>query len=182
MTLFQDEIQRVQNPAFGAILVHSLATGYYAAHPEHASIPLPYLFVGLPCLLSPVMLDVIKHTNSGLRAVVDKLNSSEKAGSDFVLSVSARARQLRPLTMQSVSVLIASGLATIDLQSGGLTPMREKTVDSRPERPQESDAARKLGVWLAALSPFEVSSLLKVSSAIVHSQDYFVATKVGSRS
>ena len=84
MSLFEKEIARVQNPAYGAILVYYLAKGYAEAQAVSAPIPLPYLFVGLPLLLTPEVSDLIKHTTSGMRAVADKINSGANTGTDLL--------------------------------------------------------------------------------------------------
>ena len=163
MNLFQKEIRRVQNPAYGAMLAHALASGYQSTHSTHAAIPLPYIFVAMPCLFSNEMVETILHTKRGLRAVVDKLSSSEAGGSDLVPSISKRAREMRPFTLECISVLVASKLAVIDIASATLVPLREDEVKTRPELPSEADAAHKLGGWLAPLSSFEISSVLKVT-------------------
>ena len=162
MNLFDAEIRRVQNPAYGAVLVHYLAGGYSSKHAEHAPIPLPYIFVAMPCLFSAEILDSIKHTNGGLRASVDKLNSSEKAGTDLILSINHRARQMRSLTLESICVLISTGLGALDVASATLMPLREKLFSARKEVPPEANEAHKLGAWLAPLSAFEIGSILKV--------------------
>lgn len=163
MSLFQEEISRVQNAAYGAVLTHSLASGFHNASATRASIPLPYIFVAMPCLFNNDFVEVIQHTTSGLRAVIEKLNSSEKTGADWILSLSARAKQMRPLTLESISVLIAAGLAAMDFGSATLTPLREAQLNQRRELPPETKAAVRLGSWMAAVSPFELSSLMKVS-------------------
>jgi hypothetical protein len=114
-------------------------------------------------MFSNEVVEAISHTKRGLRAVVDKLNSSEASGSDLILSISKRAKEMRPFTLECISVLVASRLAVIDTATATLTPLREDEVKTRPERPSEADAAYKLGSWLAALSPFEISSVLKVT-------------------
>lgn len=75
LSLFEREIAYVQNPAYGAILTYYLAKGYAEAHVVSAPIPLPYLFIGLPFLLTPEVNDLIKHTTSGIRAVADKMGA-----------------------------------------------------------------------------------------------------------
>ena len=47
LSLFEKEIARVQNPAYGAILAYYLAKGYAEGHVVSAPIPLPYLFMVL---------------------------------------------------------------------------------------------------------------------------------------
>jgi hypothetical protein len=163
MTLFKEEIYRIQNPAYGAVLAHSLASGYHHASATHASIPLPYIFAAMPCLFNRDFVETIQHTTSGLRAVVEKLNSSDKTGADLVPSLSKKAKQMRSLTLDSIGVLVAARLAALDLGSATLTPLRQALLTGRPELPPETKAAERLGSWLAMLTPFEISSLLKVT-------------------
>jgi hypothetical protein len=117
----------------------------------------------MPCLFNGDFVETIQHTTSGLRAAVEKTNSSEKTGADLILSLSTRAKEMRPLTLESICVLVAARLAAIDLSNATLIPLREALLSGRPELPPETKAATRLGGWLASLSPFELSSLLKVT-------------------
>jgi hypothetical protein len=96
LSLFAKEIARVQNPAYGAILVYYLAKGYAEGHVVSAPIPLPYVFIGVPFLLTPEVNDLIKRTTSGMRAVADKINSGANTGSDLLMTLHQRPPSNRP--------------------------------------------------------------------------------------
>jgi hypothetical protein len=162
MSLFEKEIANVQNPAYGAILAYYLAKGYSDAHIERRSIPLPIVFVGLPLLLAPEIVEVISHTTRGVRAVVEKINSGSKTGSDLLMTLLPRAQNTREFTLTCIKFLLRTNLASLDIASGGLIVHDDSSLARRPELPPETKEASKLGRWLSELSTFEISSLTKV--------------------
>lgn len=162
MSLFEKEIARVQNPAYGAILVYYLAKGYAEAQAVSAPIPLPYLFVGLPLLLTPEVSDLIKHTTSGMRAVADKINSGANTGTDLLMTLLPRAQATREYTLICVNVLLRTGLASIDVAAASLVIHENGDLAKHRDLPDGTKEATKLGRWLSALSAFEITSLTKV--------------------
>jgi hypothetical protein len=162
LSLFEKEIARVQNPAYGAILVYYLAKGYAEAQAVSAPIPLPYLFVGLPLLLTPEVSDLIKHTTSGMRAVADKINSGANTGTDLLMTLLPRAQATREYTLICVNVLLRTGLASIDVAAASLVIHENGDLAKHRDLPDGTKEATKLGRWLSALSAFEITSLTKV--------------------
>jgi hypothetical protein len=162
LSLFEKEIARVQNPAYGAILAYYLAKGYAEGHVVSAPIPLPYLFIGLPFLLTPEVNDLIKHTTSGMRAVADKINSGANTGSDLLMTLLPRAQASREFTLSCINVLLRTGLASIDVPAASLVIHDNTELANRRELPAGTKEAAKLGRWLSELSAFEVTSLTKV--------------------
>jgi hypothetical protein len=162
LSLFEKEIARVQNPAYGAILVYYLAKGYVEAETISGPIPLPYLFLGLPLLLTPEVSDLIKHTTSGMRAVSEKINSGATTGTDLLLTLLPRAQATREYTLICLNVLLRTGLASIDVSSASLVIHDNKDLAKHSDLPDGTKEAAKLGRWLSALSAFEITSLTKV--------------------
>ena len=162
LSLFEKEIARVQNAAYGAILVYYLAKGYSDAHAVSAPIPLPYVFIGVPFLLTPEVNDLIKHTSSGMRAVADKINSGANTGSDLLMTLLPRAQASREFTLNSICILLRTGLASLDVSAAGLVVHESKELAKQRELPVGTKEAAKLGRWLSELSAFEITSLTKV--------------------
>jgi hypothetical protein len=162
-SLFQAEIQRVQNPVYCGVLIHFLASGYSERHPQRSPIPIPYIFVAVPCLFTPEVMDIIHHTNAGLRAAVNKLLSSDHSGSDILLSLNRKTTKMRSLTSDAIAILLAVNLASLDVESAALFAINHKSLIARYDLPPDTKDACKLGTWMATLSPFEVSSILKVT-------------------
>jgi hypothetical protein len=162
MSLFAEEIARIQNPAYGSVLVYSLAKGYQSAHPDHSAMPLSYVFIAIPLLLSPEVIDVMSHTRSGLRSLADKLNSNGNTGADMLITLMPRVRELREFTLACIKFLLVTNLVSLDTTDGTLVAHDNKYVLARPELPPETKQAEQLGKWLAVLSPFELSSITKV--------------------
>ena len=162
LSLFEKEIARVQNPAYGAILVYYLAKGYSEGHALSAPIPLPYLFIGVPFLLTPEVNDLIKHTSSGMRAVADKINSGASTGSDLLMTLLPRAQVSREFTLNSINILLRTRLASLDVAEASLVIHENKELAKQRELPVGTKEAAKLGRWLSELSAFEITSLTKV--------------------
>lgn len=162
LSLFAKEIARVQNPAYGAILVYYLAKGYTEGHVVSAPIPLPYVFIGVPFLLTPEVNDLIKRTTSGMRAVADKINSGANTGSDLLMTLLPRAQATREFTLSCINVLLRTGLASLDVPAAGLVVHENKELAKHRELPAGTKEADKLGHWLSKLSAFEITNLTKV--------------------
>ena len=70
---------------------------------------------------------------------------------------------MRRLTLQSVGILIATHMASIDTSTASLLPVRASLLAARLELPPETKEAYKLGGWMAGLSTFELTSILRVT-------------------
>jgi hypothetical protein len=162
LSLFAKEIARVQNPAYGAILVYYLAKGYAEGHVVSAAIPLPYVFIGVPFLLTPEVNDLIRRTTSGMRAVADKINSGSNTGSDLLMTLLPRAQATREFTLSCINVLLRTGLGSLDVRAASLVVHENKELAKHRDLPAGTKEAAKLGRWLSALSAFEITSLTKV--------------------
>ena len=91
-----------------------------------------------------------------------KLTSSEIAGTDVILAISAHARGFRPLTTRALAVMLTTRMAKLDAQKGWITPI-ESRLEGRGELPTDYAAAVKLGKWFSELSTFEIANILKVT-------------------
>ncbi len=167
MTVLLRELQNVQNPALGSILIWQFCAGYRQGSRTEDAVPVPVLFVVLPVLLQPDMASLIARMQkaTGLRAFVDRFVQARSSKSDLVLDLHRRAGQMRKLTLRSVSLAIATGLLSL-LATHGTVVALSQTMPRASIPPSVRPllrAAEKLGLWCGDLSLHEVSLALKVA-------------------
>ena len=154
------EAELVQNPALGAFLLWRMGAcfqqeGSISPRMEHA-------FLVLPLLLHRPTLNVITKTQtpSGLAHFVSKMHEREEE----LLAIHSRALQLRELTLQSLTIGMASGILAIDYSEGLVCAL---DVGKSPELPERlkpmQKAAAKLGIWFARLSLSQTLTMLRVA-------------------
>jgi hypothetical protein len=97
-----------------------------------------------------------------MRAVADKINSGANTGSDLLMTLLPRAQASRDFTLSCISVLLRTGLASLDVSTASLVVHDNAELSKRRELPAGTKEAEKLGRWLAELSAFEITSLTKV--------------------
>jgi hypothetical protein len=156
-----DEIELVQNPALGSVLLWVFARAYQAEKAEE--VPVHLSFLVLPLVLHSGSLAGIVSTRkaSGLTVFAAKLGEQR----ENLLAVHDRAHALRALTLQSIGLGTQSGLLTVDYQAATL---RGNTLDGgepphSPERMRNMrPAAEKLGCWLAKMDIQQIASILRV--------------------
>ena len=163
MSLFQKELANIKNPAYGSTLIYCLGRGYERSNDSRSSIPLPVVFLAVPLLLDREVISTIKQTRLGIRAVADKLSTNAKAGPDLLLSMPSRVASYRDFTVSCILVLLRTKLASLVLQRGTLTIHPNDSFENHANFPPETKEAEKLGGWLAQLSLFEISSVIKVA-------------------
>jgi hypothetical protein len=152
------EVDLVQNPALGAVLLWRYALGFQGD--AYAPVPLPLLFLVLPICFHRRSLESAVRTrkNSGLALFAARLGEVR----EDLLAIHTRALAFRQLTIDSLSVAVKARLTTIDYQHA---TARASTLRA-PEMPDAvmelSDAADKFGHWCASLSLSQVALLLKV--------------------
>jgi hypothetical protein len=162
MSVLDQGIANVQNPAYAAALLTGFVEGYRENHPLRSGAPLPYLFVAVPMLLQAEIVNNIRSTQLGLRGMVRKLSSSELASTDVVLSIGEHALDFRTLTTEALAIMLASRLVVLAAESGAVLPMKTN-LSRRGELPRDYSTAVKLGKWFSELSMFEIASVLKVT-------------------
>jgi hypothetical protein len=162
MSVLDQGIANVQNPAYAAALLAGFVHGFRENHPLRNGVPLPYLFVATPMLLQAEILDNIRSTQLGLRGMVRKLTSSEVGGTDVLLAITEHARAFRSLTTEAVAIMLATHMITLDTAKGWAIPIGNR-LENRGELPSDYSSAVKLGRWFSELSTFEIASVLKVT-------------------
>lgn len=167
MSVLGREIRAVQNPAIGATLIAAAARGFGEASDVHAGMPLPLAFLVLPITLHSATYRLVGSTlkKSGLRYFSDKFGQAKNSQSDLVLAIQGRALSLRPTTFESLDLMLHSGIAMLDYKKGELFATESLTgvlgmIHAEIELHKNSE---KLGYWFGLLTPFELSTILKVA-------------------
>lgn len=157
------ELDLVQNPAIGAYLLWQFALGYQEDGAEAA----PFLpaFLVLPMLLHRPSFDAVASTRkaSGLPLFAAKFDKEREA----LVELHGRARQLRPLTLQSIGVASTSRLIRIDYEGATLHGYALDLLDiKKPSIPERlkgfSGAADKIGYWFSKLGLPQIASTLRI--------------------
>lgn len=167
MGVLSRELEIVQNPALGAVLLWRFSVGFDRGRLDRSPIPLPMMFVVLPMLLHEGVSEFVASTQeqSGLRTFADKFLQSRASSSDELLAIHDRAQEMRELTLQSVRVAIACQLILVypnDASASALTQTFPTSAVPASIRPLLR-SAEKLGVWCGRLTFHEVATTLKVS-------------------
>lgn len=158
------EIQNVQNPALGAVLVWRFCCGYVETQRVSASPPLQLIFLVLPIILHKATSEFVKRTykSSGLRAFAAKFGDSSIVKQDLLFQIHERSIRWRKLSMESIELAAAGNLLKLQ-ENGDVTPLsRTKLKGLSAEVKLLTDMAEKLGSWFGELSVHEVVTTLKV--------------------
>lgn len=158
-----DEIQAVQNPAFGAYLIWNLALGYQAD--RGFELPFPLSFLVLPMLLHRPTFEAVLSTqrSSGLTLFAAKFDKNRET----LVALHDRTLQLRGLSLQSLGIAARSRLIRIDY---GQATVRAHSIDmldvKRPRIPERikgyPKAADKVGYWFSRLGLAQIASTLRI--------------------
>jgi hypothetical protein len=83
---------------------------------------------------------------------------------DVVLSLQRRINDLKVLSMDSVEIMVGSGMATIEAASGRIIPSKARGL--KQEIPDGVDlllrAAEYLGIWMSGISVYETVVTLRI--------------------
>jgi hypothetical protein len=159
--VFERELKNVRNPAYGASLLYAVVQGHNEIAGTGEGLALPHLFVALPLLLDPRVLDVFSHTRAGLRGVAEKLDVGHTTGADMLRTLLPEAKKQRDFTLQSLNILLLTKLVRLNPDDASIS-LAQAAQPAPLCEPEGYSEALKLGKWLASLSVFEVSSITKV--------------------
>lgn len=166
MSILDQEVKNIINPALGSILIWRFMCGYAEGSKISNTTPIPLLFIILPITLYKEISHFINRTlkKSGLRAFVSKFSESANAKNDLVLEVHERAIKMRYLTLESMRLAIAAKLISIDNETGMAIPLSlTKPAFGIPSSITKMlNEAEKLGFWCSEVSMHEISVILKV--------------------
>lgn len=158
------EVQNVQNPALGAVLLWRFCCGYVESHRISAPPPLPLLFFVLPIVLHQATSEFLKRTykSSGLRVFAAKFGDASVSKQDLLIQIHDRSIRWRKLSLQSIE-LAAAGKLVKFTEDGSITPLsRTKARGLSDEVKHLMALAEKLGAWFGELTVHEIVTTLKV--------------------
>jgi hypothetical protein len=155
------EVELVQNPALGALLLWTVAS----KHEEEGAVGprLDLCFLVLPLLFHTQTQEAIKSTQpaSGLSKFVLKMRDE----TDLLLAIHQRALEQRELSLASLAAGITARMLVIDTTRGQVLAVKTETKPPVPERLRPMvQSAERLGAWFARLPPGQVMSMLRVHS------------------
>ena len=155
------EVQAMQNPALGAILIWRFVCGYSPEKTGGNGVPMAVAFIVLPVVLHSRTRDEVEATRiaSGVR----KFEQKFEARGDLLLAINHRAIAMRSLSLRSLRLGLACGLLTLLPEQATLWP-RTYATPGGAAKPIESlmKSAEKLGAWCAPLTLFELAGILRV--------------------
>ncbi len=164
MNSLSKEVNLIQNPALGAVIIWSMICGY--KEEKDQDLPIALSMLSIPIVFYRPLLDVISRTQkkSGLRKFVSKLTETKNGASttDLLLSIQERTRLWKDVSLTSLKFALASNLITfsdhacISTSINNDPPAKYLTGISRIML----KGARKLGLWFSPLSLEEIEKLL----------------------
>ena len=152
------EVDMVQNPALGAVLLWRFSLGYQGAAFAGASFPL--FFLVLPICFHRASLESALRTrrNSGLALFAARLGEVR----EDLFAIHTRALAFRQLSLDSLSIAVTTRFLTLDYRQA-LVRANTRRDPELPERIKPMwDAAERLGHWCGSLSLPQIAILLKV--------------------
>jgi hypothetical protein len=158
-----NEIQIVQNPGLGALILWHFAVAYTGSRSRR--VPMPLLFLILPIVLHRALRQTITSTypSSGVVKVVEKLRSSQKKQADVIDGINERTIELRALSLRSLQLLLAMNLGELRTKDATMVPSAIKLPSAYSSDIKEMfSAASKLGLWFSNMSLYEIALALRV--------------------
>jgi hypothetical protein len=158
---YLSEVERVQNPAFGAMLIWKYGRSFQlqlSAEPSHLLLA----FLVLPLCLHRPTLDLVNGTRaqSGLGKFCEKL--SEKR--EELFAVHERCLALKELSLNSLAFGERGGILDVQYKTGRFRALDASAPPLNERTRPNAKGAEKLGVWFSAVRPAEVFHALKVAA------------------
>lgn len=154
-----NEVDLVQNAAFGAALIWNFGIGYQE---NSSAAPPPFMltFLVLPVCLHGNTLEHVLSTQkrSGLALFAGKVGEAR----ENLLAIHPRALLMRQLSFESIGVGVRAGMLSIGYSEATI---RSNIMQSppAPERIRANlNAASRFGYWCGALPLISIASLLKL--------------------
>jgi Family of unknown function (DUF6521) len=156
-----DEIDAIQNPGLGAVLIWRSVCGYYVSSSKTEGCPAVLAFLVPPVIFNEDLREVVTKTfkSSGIR----KFESKFVNQIDLLFSIQERAEAMRDLARRSLALSLSTGLLTLSTESALLWP--RSTTFTRalpPDVHTLASAAEKLGMWAQQTSLRELCYSLRM--------------------
>lgn len=154
------EVEAIQNPALGAHLLWRMGISFQASSSDAPQIDLHFLV--LPLLLHAGTLTVLASTNptSGLSKFAHKMLDNESE----LITLNARAVELRELTLASLSLGVSANLLLVDHDTARIYSLQTRKRPKALEGIKKMErGAERLGLWFAQLPREQVFSTLRIN-------------------
>lgn len=153
-----NEIDLIQNPAIGSIIIWKFLLGY-GTKLEQDKFEL--LFIVLPIIFNQELRNYIDSTrkSSGFTKVIEKMMRDKKI--DIVYQINNNAENMKELTLESIRIGIIANLFVLDeMLNIEVEDIKIPKVSKNIEKILEN--AEKIGKWLSELNMLEIEKILKV--------------------
>lgn len=152
-----NEIQAIQNPALGSVLIWKFSQGYSPKESALDGVPLPLAFFVLPLLLHEETRDQLAATKAGLHKFEEKYRDQY----DLLFAIQGRALAMRDLSRKSISTGVACGLLTLVPSDAVIWPADIQPPKNLPSSVQGLlRISERLGTWSKQVSLFELTKTL----------------------
>lgn len=157
-----NEIERIQNPALGAIILWKFIDAYNENQKVYDKRLLELIFMILPITYNEEICNYVKTTrrSSGLNKVIEKMMNDKKI--DYIYQISDNIQAMRELTIQSIQIAVASKLITINKQLELKNNFCKKLPKNYEKIKNFIDVSQKLGEWFSKMNIYEIEQILKV--------------------
>lgn len=156
---YLSEIERVQNPSLGAMLIWRYGRSFQAqltAEPPNLLLA----FLVLPLCLHRPTLDIILGTQarSGLGKFCEKLSERREE----LFAVHERCVALKRLSLNSLAFAERAGILAIEYENAKMRAIEVADPPLSERVKTQAKGAERLGIWFSALKASEVFHALKV--------------------
>lgn len=158
------EVEAIQNPALGAIIIWKFSKGYSKANAD--PLPIHLLFLAIPLLMCEDLFEVTKSSTRGLYKLRDNL-SKKDLNTDhlFLPELQNRICDFKEITANSLTLALSCQLLELDYSSATASYIAHRTPSGMP-LPTAYDGlnntAEKLGKWCGATQFNEIARMLEV--------------------
>jgi hypothetical protein len=155
------EVEKVQNPAFGALILWHYGTAYQESFVSDPSDFLLFFLVLPMCLHEKTLLE-IKSTrkSSGLGKLCQKLSNER----EDLIAVHERALRLKRLTLDSITYGIRANLLAVDYKKAKIRSLGDQKNPKFTELKAFFDGAEKLGHFFSHLETVSIFKALQVEA------------------
>ena len=153
-----NEIDLIQNPAIGSIIIWKFLFGYGTKLEQHK---FELLFIVLPIIFNQELRNYIDSTrkSSGFTKVIEKMMRDKKI--DIVYQINNNAENMKELTLESIRIGMITNLFVLDeMLNIEVEDIKIPKVSRNTEKILEN--AEKIGKWLSELNMLEIEKILKV--------------------
>ena len=157
-----NEIEKIQNPALGAIVLWRFIDIYNENKIEYNKKLLELVFIVLPIVFNEEISNYIISTRkmSGLNKVIEKMMKDKKV--DYIYQINDNIKNMKELTIESLQIAIASRLISVNKKLELQSIYNKNLPRNYKKTKRFIDISEKLGYWLSELNKYEREKILKV--------------------